>query len=191
LPDVAVEDERVESRTIALERAEAPPGVTQRPWTAQTLHAGFYSEIYAFFTRRVRPVEDAEDLTASTLLAAYENLGKMRGVDPRLFLYGIARRKLADALRRRRTTTTLDDLQPATEVHDSSDTSRALKLAVRALPESQAEALMLHGLEGMGTREIATVMKRSEKSVKALLQRARESLRSNSLLQSIAEEIHV
>lgn len=184
----------MDSTTIVIERSGAPPDAAKRSWTALELQQSFYTDIFAFFSRRVRPREEAEDLTAATFLAAFQSLHKFRKADPKLFLYGIARRKLADALRKRRRLSTLDEAQfvgskepaPATD-----GLAIALKQALASIPEDQAEALMLQNLEDLSVREIARVMNRSEKSVKALLQRAKERLRSNSLLKSLAEDINV
>lgn len=180
----------MKSTTIAMERAASPPGEALR-LTASALQERYYDEVFAFFARRIRPREEAEDLTASTFLAAFQNLGKVRKEDPRLFLFGIARRKLADSLRRRRQVALSDETPVDAPDSGASQLAAALREAIRSLPQDQAEALMLQNLEDLSLREIAKVMNRSEKSVKALLQRAKERLRSNSLLKSIAEEIHV
>lgn len=177
--------------TIAVEQTVAPPDT---PWTAFALQERYYADIFAFFSRRVRPREEAEDLAAATFLAAFQSLKKLRKDDPRLFLFGIARRKLADALRKRRNLSTLEQAERlGRSPHDPApvDLSEALRKALAAIPPDQAEALMLQNLEDLGIREIAAVMNRSEKAVKALLQRGKEQLRSNTSLRSLAEEIHV
>ncbi|HVT12631.1 MAG TPA: RNA polymerase sigma factor [Fimbriimonadaceae bacterium] len=182
----------MDSTTIAIDRSDAPPGASKRTWTALELQQSYYASIFSFFSRRVRPREEAEDLTAATFLAAYQGMNRLRGNDPKLFLYGIARRKLADALRKQRRLTTLNEAHTVGALPLTHDgLAQALKLALAAIPDDQAEALMLQNLEDLSVREIAKVMGRSEKSVKALLQRAKERLRSNSLLKSIAEEINV
>jgi len=179
----------MDGTTIVLERSGAPPRQT---WTAVELQDRYYTDIFNFFARRVRPVEEAEDLTAATFLAAFQNLGKIRNADARIFLYGVARRKLADALRKRRAVGTLDIAEHiAAPVAPTAMFGDALRNALRSIPEDQAEALMLQNLEDLGVREIAQVMDRSEKSVKALLQRAKENLRNDPSLRTLAEEIHV
>ena len=179
----------MDGSTMAIERPCAPP---RRAWTAVELQQLYYDDVFRFFTRRVRPVEEAEDLTASTFLAAYQSLRSIRNADPRLFLYGVARRKLAEALRKRRSIGTLEAAEHlAAPASPANLAGAALKSALKQIPADQAEALMLQNLEDLGIKEIAKVMNRSEKSVKALLQRAKENLRNDRNLRALAEEIHV
>jgi DNA-directed RNA polymerase specialized sigma24 family protein len=52
-------------------------------------------------SRRVPGQEEAEDITAEVFAAAFVGLPRFRGhCPPYLWLLGIARRKIADALRR-------------------------------------------------------------------------------------------
>jgi len=180
----------MEGSTIVIERTLAPP---RKAWTAVELQECHYADIFSFFARRVRPVEEAEDLTAATFLAAFENLNKIRKTDAKLFLYGVARRKLADALRKRRDISALEMAEhlPAPTKAQNPALQGALVKALRSIPQDQAEALMLQNLEDLGVKEIADVMNRSEKSVKALLQRAKENLRNDQSLRALAEDIHV
>jgi DNA-directed RNA polymerase specialized sigma24 family protein len=74
---------------------------TQATETFQDARRAHQSMVFAFVSRRIKPREDAEDVTAEVFLVAYRHWAKKRG-ETRLWLFGIARRKIADAYRRRR-----------------------------------------------------------------------------------------
>jgi RNA polymerase sigma-70 factor, ECF subfamily len=175
---------------VAGELPDTRPKTSRIDWTAVRLQAAYYDTVFAYFSGRVRPREEAEDLTAETFLAAFQSLKKAQVQEPKLFLFGIARRKLADSLRKRRPAATLDDGKappPGTEVENRA-VAASLRAAIAKLPEDQAEALLLQHLEDLSVRETAEVMNRSEISVKALLQRARQALRKDPQLRAFMED---
>src|SRR5437763_12767387 len=70
-------------------------------WTATDLYRHWLRDVYHYVSRRVRRREDAEDVAAEVFEAAFRGLSRLRVVDdPRVWLIGIARRKVADHLRR-------------------------------------------------------------------------------------------
>src|SRR5205807_2648967 len=70
--------------------------------TAAGLHERYLKEVFRYVLRRVPQREEAEDITAQVFAAAFVSLPRFRGqCSPYLWLLGIARRKIADALRRR------------------------------------------------------------------------------------------
>ena len=54
----------------------------------------FQSAVFAFVSRRINPLEEAEDLTADVFFEAFRHWRRLRG-SPKLWLFGIARRKIA------------------------------------------------------------------------------------------------
>jgi len=148
-----------------------------RPEELQDAHIG---AVHAYVSRRVRSREDAEDVTSEVFAAAFSSFHKVRG-DVRLWLFGLARRKIADMVRRRqRSMPVLDENIPSADDHhkDLEDRHDAdiLRWLVEQLPSDQREALMLQHLEELSIAQIAVVMKRSKTSVKGLLSRARDNL---------------
>ncbi len=141
---------------------------------AEKLFDDHFDAVFRFLSRRVGNREDAQDLAAETFAAALTHACP-RKVAPRCWLYGIARRKLADARRKRRLTVQLDDTLCATA---NIDADLQLRQWVDSLPSDQREALLLQALEDLSIEEIAHVMHRSRGSVKALLQRAKDRMRS-------------
>lgn len=68
------------------------------------------------------------------------------------------------------------DDPPADRVADARRAGQGLEAGFAALPERQREALWLRAVEGLSYAEVAEVLATSEKSVKALIHRARVAL---------------
>ena len=157
-------------------------------WTAVALQAAYYDTVFSYFSRRVKPREEAEDLTAETFLAAFQNLKKVQ--EPKLFLFGIARRKLADSLRQKAPARAGGRGDDNDRNRSRGRESRAGRLATRGdlrLARRPGRSSLASTPQNLSVREVADVMSRSEMSVKALLQRARETLRNNSQLRAFME----
>ena len=161
----------------------------QLEWTADGLQSEYYDLVFTYFSRRVSPREEAEDLTAATFLAAFEQLKRFRRSEPPLLLFGIARRKLADSFRRNRNHLSLDMVADAPDpcAHADQELARELRRAVQELPGHWREPLLLQYLEDLSVRQISQVLGKSEKAVKACLQRARQKLRENPALRAHVE----
>ncbi len=141
------------------------------------LKEAYLAEIFAYASRRLPRREDAEDATAETFQAALAKVHRMKDADPRLWLYGIARRKVADmhrrAQRRREVSLHVEIPFPPSDSVERDEARREMRRIVLRLPEDQREALLLQYLEDLSHGEIAKVMKRSPAAVNSLLQRAR------------------
>jgi RNA polymerase sigma-70 factor (ECF subfamily) len=117
-------------------------------------------------------------VTAKVFADAYESWGRLRG-EPRLWLFGIARRRVADSLRRRRwwalkeTDASTDGMS---EFMHSEEVRMAVSITMR-LPEAERDAFLLQALEGFSIAEIATIIGRSPKATNSLLQRAKARIR--------------
>jgi RNA polymerase sigma-70 factor (ECF subfamily) len=164
--------------------------------SAASLYERYLEAVYRYVLRRVPSVEECEDITAEVFAAAFLGLARFRGQSsPYLWLLGIARRKIALALRRRaaRRETLASELRddpdtgptweraatldgPETAVM-RAEAQRVLRELVADLSDDQREALLLQHMEQLSVAEIAVVMARSPASVKMLLQRARATLR--------------
>jgi RNA polymerase sigma-70 factor, ECF subfamily len=147
------------------------------------LHDLFREPVFAFVSRRIRPAELAEDVTAQAFEAAFNGFsGLRRKDDPYLWLLGIARRKLANAYRqreRKRESALPIELADGSDLEGAVlDTEKQARVhkAVETLPEDQREALLLQHLEGLSHRQIAEVMRRKPSAINGLLQRARLNL---------------
>ena len=135
----------------------------------------YQSLVFAFVSRRVRPVEEAQDLTAQVFVDGYRQWRRLRG-PAKLYLLGIARNKVSDALRRQRHTLALreEDCQASgmDEYVFFAEANEAYAIVMR-LPADERDAILMQVLEEMPVGEIASVIGRSIKATNSLLQRAR------------------
>ncbi|MGV3616151.1 MAG: RNA polymerase sigma factor [Fimbriimonas sp.] len=136
---------------------------------------------YAFF--RLGSREDAEDVVAQVRHAAIKDGSRVAAAeDARVYLIGMARRKVADVLRRRARSLRLRSLDDPSfvppgggEKIDAILQRAAIAAVMRRLPDDQREALALKYLVGLSATEIATLTDRTPAAVNSLLQRAREA----------------
>jgi RNA polymerase sigma-70 factor (ECF subfamily) len=162
-----------------------PPACSDARAFVEELFARHNGEIYAYLVRMLRDPELAADLTQDAFLRAYRALDSLE--DPahaRAWLYQIAHRVALDELRRRRIVRFL----PLTgESHGTSPSaehevmelrlSADLQRALEKIPERQRSALLLAELHDLTGLELAAALGVSHVAARALLTRARESLR--------------
>lgn len=172
----------------ALASARAAPDARARVEELFALHS---TEIHTYLARMVRDTELAADLTQDTFVRAFRSLDSLE--DPakaRPWLYSIASRLALDDLRRRRIvrfipwTGESHGTAPSAErlVMDAR-LSGPLERALARIPERQRAALLLAELHDLTGVELAEAIGVSHVAARALLTRARESLRV-----AIAEE---
>lgn len=161
----------------------------------EELFARHHGEIYAYVYRMVRDTELAADLTQDAFIRAYRAHDSLE--DPahaRAWLYQIAHRLVLDEMRRRRIvrfvpwTGESRGSAPSAEhlvmdLHLSGDLQRALA----RIPERQRAALLLAELHDLTGLELAAALGVSHVAARALLTRARESLRQALAVERRAE----
>ncbi len=170
---------------VQIAQGEKPGVKVQEKLTPDILAEQYLDPVYAYIVRRVGDPNLAEDLAIETLQDAMRSLKRRRG-EPLPWLYGIARRKVVDALRRRkrRPETSLDAAREITADANENpqtqairnETMSAFKVLLSELPETQREVLLLQHLEGLDVRAIALVVGKSPIAVNSALQRARKTL---------------
>jgi len=109
--------------------------------------------------------------------AAFASIGKLeRTDDPRLWLLGIARRKVADSLRKsyRRKEESLSDI-PHFDAHGQVEDAAMVREVLAELPEDQRAALVLKYMNELSTEEVGRVLGRTATAANSLLQRSREA----------------
>jgi len=179
--------ERNLDRSATLRRppvnAEAPTARFRR------LFADTERELLAYALRRVDRPEDAADVVAETFLVAWRRMDTVpAGDEARLWLYGVARRQLANQhrgeLRRSRLADRLRaELPVAVASARSPEDHRvaAVRAALAHLEEEDREILRLSSWEGLTPSEIAAVMGLPGVTVRSRLHRARKRLRTEVL----------
>lgn len=148
------------------------------------VYAEHFDAVLGYALRRTDRPEDAADVTAETFLVAWRRMAHMpAGDETRPWLYGVARRVLANhrrGIRRRSNLGQRLRQELATVVPDSSGdvVQRAdVSAAMQRLSGRDQEVLELHLWEGLEPREIAEVLGLSTVVVRPRLSRARARLR--------------
>lgn len=164
------------------------PQMTAETDRFRSLFAATERELLAYALRRVDRPEDAADVVAETFLVAWRRLDKVpTGDDARLWLYGVARRQLANQrrgeLRRSRLAARLRVELPVAVGAGGSEDRRvaAVRAALARLDEEDREILRLSSWEGLAPSEIAAVMGLHGVTVRSRLHRARKRLRAELL----------
>lgn len=140
--------------------------------------------LLAYLLRRSEIPEDASDALAEVMLVAWRRLDDVPpGDEARLWLFGVARRVVANTRRSAERRLRLGDrlrrefapaVAPGPEDEHEADVVRA---AIRKLPEGQREVLLLNAWEGLEPAEIAAVTGVIPATARARLHRARKQLR--------------
>ena len=161
----------------------------------ETLFAKHHTEIYAYLVRMLRDGELAADLTQDAFVKAYKNYDTLqKDENARAWLYQIAHRVALDELRRRKIVRMIPwtgesrGATPSAE-HLAMDLrlSGPLERALAQIPERQRAALLLAELHDLTGLELAAAMGVSHVAARAILTRARESLRKALAAEKEAE----
>lgn len=157
----------------------------------EQLFALHHSEIYAYIFRMVRDADLAADFAQDTFIKAYRAQHMLEDrAKARAWLYQIAHRVVLDEMRRRRIVRFL----PWTgESYGSAPSAEHLAMEMRLsgpmaralarIPERQRAALLMAEVNDLTGLELAEALGISHVAARALLTRARESLR-----QALADE---
>ena len=157
---------------------------------------GAFSELYQRHVQRVYRyvlvrvggnVQDAQDLTSQTFLAAMEGLKSYRSTQPFVaWLLGIARHKVADQFRRQKpqveletavslTDTNTDD--PDEQLDQQLDIARVTRKLQTIAPD-RAEVITLRLMAGLEVPDIARLLGKNEAAVRMLLFRGLRDLQT-------------
>jgi RNA polymerase sigma-70 factor (ECF subfamily) len=141
----------------------------------ERLYRAHASSVRAYARRRLRSEAFADDVVSDVFLVVWRRLHEMPP-EPRPWLYGIARKALANrrrgearaaALTARITSEQRDRL-----AHDSDDEGR-VREALAQLSEPDRELLLLHAWEGLEPAELAQALDARPGTIAVRLHRAR------------------
>lgn len=168
----------------------------QRRLRFEAVYAADHARILGYLLRRTGNAHDAADVLAETFLIAWRRLDDVPpGDDARLWLYGVARRSLANHHRgeRRRSALTDElgarlrvDLAAHRPPEHPADTA-AIAAAFRSLPDGDRELLSLVGWEGLDHAQLATVLGCSRNAVRIRLHRARRRFARELARREVSE----
>lgn len=153
------------------------------------LFARTHQPLLAYAVRRVSDPADAADVVAETYLVAWRRLDDVpEGDAARPWLFGVARRVLANLYRGERRRGALADRlrESLTEVLPAVEPEPAVVAALRGLPGPDQEILRLVAWEELARDEIALVLGVSRATVRVRLHRARRRLRER--LEELADD---
>ena len=161
----------------------------------ETLFAKHHGEIYAYLVRMLRDGELAADLTQDAFVKAYKNYDTLeKDENARAWLYQIAHRVALDELRRRKIVRMIPWTGESRGASPSAEhlamnlrLSGPLERALAQIPERQRAALLLAELHDLTGLELAAAMGVSHVAARAILTRARESLRRALAIEKESE----
>ena len=151
----------------------------------ETLFAKHHGEIYAYLMRMMRDPEVAADMTQDAFVKAYKNYASLeKPENARAWLYQIAHRVALDEIRRRKIIRFLPWTGESRGAAPSAEHlvmegrfSGDMQRALARIPERQRAALLLAELHDLTGLELADALGVSHVAARALLTRARQSLR--------------
>ncbi|MDX6657763.1 MAG: hypothetical protein QOH62_2556 [Solirubrobacteraceae bacterium] len=161
-----------------------PPGAAEARFAA--LYRDHAREVLAYAVRRGASAEDAADVVAESFLVAWRRGPDVPSGDAaRLWLYGVARRTLANQRRGERRRTRLAARMRAelpavlaASLPAPTAADHEVVTAITALGESDREVLLLSAWEQLSPAEIAEVLAISPIAVRSRLHRARQRVQA-------------
>jgi RNA polymerase sigma-70 factor (ECF subfamily) len=191
IPPLEPDEIRATPSTSAAHAVALPADPVAARAFVEELFARHQGEIYAYLVRMLRDPELAADLAQDAFIRAYRAYADL--ADPakaRAWLYQIAHRVALDEIRRRKiirfvpwTGESRGAAPSAERVAMDLRLSGDLERALKRIPERQRSALLLAEVHEMTGVELAAALGTSHVAARALLTRARESLR-----RALAEE---
>ena len=132
----------------------------------------YHTEVFRYAMSRLRNREDAEDV-AIEVIQALPNPCSRR--DLKVYMLGMARRKVFTRLRRDRPPVEVRDTDSSTRFDDRSDETTMVATVLAELSEEHREALTLKYIAGLSSAEIGRVTGKRSDAVDSMLQRARDA----------------
>lgn len=153
------------------------------------LYDRYHGQIYRFVYLKVSHREEAEDITHHVFLNAWQTMGsyKDKGFPFSSLLYQVARNKVIDHYRTKKTSLDLEDLNeseiPRNDItlEDSihaqfqMDTVRE---ALKQLKQDYQDVIIMRYIEELTPSEVAHIMKKPEATVRVLQHRALKQLKT-------------
>lgn len=155
----------------------------------------YSGQVFSLFTRFLGPIAEREDLVQEVFLRVLRSRERYAATARfSTYLYRVAFNLAVNHTERNKAGRPVEegaledavatDARAQTEEQtpslrmETDDVVHAVRAAIASLPENQRMALILAKYEELSFAEIATVLGSSEKAIKSLVHRARESLRA-------------
>lgn len=178
-----MKDERIDNERDTLERA-----IRGEASAFGSLYDKYQPNIFRFIFLKVSQREEAEDLTHQVFLSAWQNIEafKDQGLPLSSWLYKIARNKVIDYYRTKKSVTSIDDTSDEIMalVSDSGQRELETKMdieavyrALRKLPSDYQEIILMRFVEGLSPGEVSEITGKNNGAVRVLQFRALRQLK--------------
>ncbi len=151
------------------------------------LYSHYVPPIYRFIYMKVTHREEAEDLTHDVFMSAWQNLHRYRieGFPFSSWLYQIARNRVIDYYRLKRTAVSLDDakarlVKAESFVEEGIDRELSVdrvKRTLENLTNDQQDVIIMKFIEDLSNTEIAAALEKSEGAIRLIQHRALNELK--------------
>jgi RNA polymerase sigma factor (sigma-70 family) len=154
------------------------------------IYERYFSDVYKYCLRRTGDREEAEDLASLIFTRALTGARSYRGGSVRAWLFRIAHNAVANYLRDRHPTLSVDEPggRGAWELADPAEDTlgqivrqeerNRVAALVRRLPDDQRELLALRMAGGLSAKDIGAVLGKQESTVRVALHRIVRSLQA-------------
>ncbi|MDY6846714.1 MAG: sigma-70 family RNA polymerase sigma factor [Chloroflexota bacterium] len=181
-------------RTLFKYQPESEMEVVREAWRDPKAFGKLYklyvNRIFGYLFSKIQNVQEAEDLTAQTFLAAFESFDNLRNENYfSSWLFTIARHKAMDHFRTRKNIEPLQEEVLTSKEGDPlsrairSEQARVVSVLIQELSEDDQELLRLRFVAELSFPEIARVVDKNTEAVKKstyrLLTRLKEQLEVN------------
>ncbi len=167
------------------ERARTSRAANEAGLAFSELYRRHFKRVYGYHLLRTGNIDDAQDLTSQTFMAALEGIHRYSGRGSfAAWLMSIAHNKMAMHYRGLRPVTALEESEqlpfpngnPEDVAHQRGIVHQ-VRVALHRLPAERAEAFVLRTFGGLTSAETAQVLGKSEAAVKMHVHRAVKDLR--------------
>ena len=144
-------------------------------------------QIYRYIYFKTPSVEVAEDLTEDVFFKVWKNLKKYKkqNVPFSSWVFRIAHNEVVDFYRKNRELLALDETWQDQKQENAPEDlvekkliQKEVQIALRDLPENQAQAVILRYINDFSNQEISKTMNKSETAVRILISRGLTKLES-------------
>ena len=145
------------------------------------------NQIYRYIYFKTPSVEIAEDLTEEVFFKAWKNLKsyKKQKYPFSAWIFRIAHNEIADFYRKNKVVLALDETwqdekeeSRPQKLVESKLVQKEVQIALKQLPDNQAQAIILKYINALSIFEIAKTMQKSETAVRVLLSRGLGKLKT-------------
>ncbi len=159
----------------------------RNPARFEALFNTLAERIYRYAVVQLRSREEAEDVTSLTFIRLWEYVASRPGEirNPQAFLYRIAKHCIIDAVRRRKPTASIEEMQeigkelaePHRRTPEELEEVQALRQGLQKLRSYDRDLIIWRYIEGFHVYEIAKLLGISENATSVRMYRALRRLR--------------